>query len=308
MTSLAWLDRCLPGLSCLVVAASFLPLVIAWKRASGLALRGAVPWAFLAATLGIAAQVACFGSAPETGRPSAGHWAYLSSLATLATLISVLGARKPGGGAWSILMGLLMLVFLIPWLEGSGLAAGSGGLDRLRLDPPWAIFFVLLALAGVTNYLPTRYGPAAILVGLSLLAEMLALLPDVLAPRPRAFVWSIGPMLSALGALAALILSLGPRPERTRFDALWLWFRDGWGVVWALRVRERFQRAAESSGWPVHLSWNGLLSEAGTQASDVPEEALRTLSVLLKRFADPESLERAAREVRRPCPPPSAEG
>jgi hypothetical protein len=258
--------------------------------------------------LGLAAQLASFDTPSETGRPSAGHWAYLSSLATLATLISVLGARRPGGGAWSILMGLLMLVFLIPWLEGSGLANGSNGLDRLRLDPPWAIFFALLALAGVTNYLPTRYGPAAIPVGASLLAELLALLPDVLAPRSRAIVWSIGPMLGALGVFTAAIISIRPRPDRTRFDDLWLWFRDGWGVVWALRVRERFQRAAESSGWPIHLSWNGLQPADGTPLDDVPEDALRTLSGLLKRFADPESLGRATRRGRRPCPPPAAEG
>ena len=51
-------------------------------------------------------------------------------------LISVLNARTPGGGAWAILMALLVLVFLIPWLEGAGLRRAPIGLGRLRLDQP----------------------------------------------------------------------------------------------------------------------------------------------------------------------------
>ena len=67
------------------------------------------------------------------------------------------------------MMGLLVLVFLIPWLEG------RGGWDRLRLDSPWTLFYGLLVLAGVTNYLPTRYGPAAAWLGLALVVEYLGL-------------------------------------------------------------------------------------------------------------------------------------
>src|SRR5207245_6824908 len=106
-------------------------------------------------------EAAAWGEPTGTGRPLAGHLTYLAVLATLAALVSVLNARTPGGGAWAILMGLLVLVFLIPWLEGPGLVRDARGLGRLRLDAPWTLFYALLVLAGVTNYLPTRYGPTA---------------------------------------------------------------------------------------------------------------------------------------------------
>ena len=128
-------------------------------------MRGAVAWIVLAVVLGISAQLGAWNDPPSTGRVGAGYGAYLSVLATLAGLISVLNARAPGGGAWALLMALLILVFLIPWLEAPGMARGAGGLARLRLGSPWTIFYVLLVAAGVTNYMPTRYGAAARALG-----------------------------------------------------------------------------------------------------------------------------------------------
>ena len=57
-------------------------------------------------------------------------------------------------------MGILVLVLLIPWLEGPT-CSGRPAAWPLRLDAPWSLFYALLVIAGVTNYLPTRYGPAA---------------------------------------------------------------------------------------------------------------------------------------------------
>ena len=143
------------------LATTLWPLERARRAARGTALGAAVIWAGLAVGLGLVSQAVAWSESPASGRPLAGHGTYLATLATLAALISVLNARTPGGGAWAILMGLLVLVFLIPWLEGPGLARNARGLGRLRLDTPWTIFYVLLVVAGVTNYLPTRYGLAA---------------------------------------------------------------------------------------------------------------------------------------------------
>src|SRR5262249_39141232 len=151
------------------------PLIAAWRAAEGTALRPAVVWGFVAMALGVAAEGAALFEPAAGGRPAAGHLAYFCAPAVLAALISVLNARGPGGGAWGVLMALLVLVFLIPWLEGPGLGRAPGALARLRLDNPWTLFYGLLVLAGVTNYLPTRFGPAAAWLGLGLGLEYLGL-------------------------------------------------------------------------------------------------------------------------------------
>ncbi len=151
------------------------PVAHAWKAARGTALRPALGWALASIVVGLGAQVWAGVEPLESGRPGAGHLAYLSTLAMLSALISVLNARAPGGGAWGILMGLLVLVFLIPWLEGPGLLRDPAGLGRLRLSAPWTWFYGLLVVAGVTNFLPTRYALSAIGLAAGLVIELLGL-------------------------------------------------------------------------------------------------------------------------------------
>ena len=70
-------------------------------------------------------------------------------------------------------------------------------------------------------------------------------------------------------------------------ERLWFWFRDNWGVVWALRVLERFNRAAEVSRWPVRLTWFGLAplrGQEGDQPAPSPDELETTFRNLMRRF------------------------
>lgn len=282
----------LPGLLLALV-----PTLHAWKDAEGTALRASVVWAGIALGFGIATECAALLEPISTGRPSAGHLAYLCCLATLAGLISVLNARTPGGGAWAILMALLVVVFLIPWLEGSGLGRGANSLARLRLDNPWTIFFALLVFAGVTNYLPTRFGPAAAALAVGFLLEYLALTRIVASRVGLATVWTAFPWtLAVAGAL------VGDGAEKARIparglDTLWFWFRDRWGVVWGLRVMERFNRSAASLDWPVRLGWHGTEDATGKVIpgdSPASAEASAVLSSLLRRFATAERRARAS--------------
>lgn len=277
-----------------VLATTFWPLWRGWREARGTALGAAVVWAAAAVVLGILAQVFAWPVPLATGRPLAGYAAYVSALATLASLISVLNARRPGAGAWAILMGLLILVFLIPWLEAGGLRGSGRSLARLRLETPWTLFYGLLVLAGVTNYLPTRAAPAAFLAALAFGLEYLGLTRTDWAPAWRARIWSAGPWMLACAIWAADVCTRLRRPVlEPGLDRLWFWFRDRWGAVWALRMQERFNRSADLLGWPVRLSWFGLVPGPGIEAlpNGTPPEAVGALRGLLRRFADPNRID-----------------
>jgi hypothetical protein len=298
-----------PAVIALGLATTAWPLLRAWRGARGTALTSAVAWAGAAVVLGLASQVSAWFEPLATGRPLAGHLTYLSVLATLAALISVLNARTPGAGAWAILMGLLVLIFLIPWLQAPGLARNPHGLGRLRLDAPWTIFYGLVVLAGVTNYLPTRYGPAAAWLGLGFAVEYLGLRPNPVIPFSRGSLWSFFPWALAAAIWMADWRSRGIEPSRGGLDASWLWFRDHWGVVWALRVQERFNRTAEAQRWPFRLGWFGVVPDpaAVSGVPEAPASAEATFKTLLRRFASPGRIDQATAGPRRDICPSQAD-
>ena len=261
----------------------------------------------MATILGLASQAAACVEPIATGRPTAGHVTYLCVLASMAALISVLNARTPGAGAWAILMGLLVLIFLIPWLEAPGLARDPHGLGRLRLESPWTIFYGLVVAAGVTNYLPTRYGLAAAWLGLGFAIEFIGLSPNKVSLPHRGNLWSVFPWTLAAAIWSADWRSRRVEPSRGGLEGAWLWFRDHWGVVWALRVQERFNRSAEMQRWPIRLGWYGVQAVPAESASapEIPDDAAPTFRSLLRRFAGPARIdEAAAGPSRAPCQPP----
>ena len=209
-------------------------------------------------------------------------------LALLASLTSVLGARNPGGRVWAILMVLLVVVFLIPWLEAGGRLRRAQGLGQVQLDSPWTLFYGLLVLAGVTNFLPTRYGLAALSLGAGLVLEFLGLTRTGWTAEARAAVWPAVAWSLALGWWLAEWSNRRPSLGRNSLERLWLWFRDHWGVVWALRIQERFNRAAEVSRWPARLTWFGVVPTSPTTTTaapvELPAQAEAALRGLIRRF------------------------
>src|SRR5262249_47983070 len=247
-----------PGVLALILCSTAGPWHRAWRSTRGTALRPALIWVALALVLSVMAQFAALGEPMGTGRPWAGRLTYLAVLATLAALVSVLNARAPGGTVWAGLMVLLVVVLLIPWLEGPWRLRRAQGLAQLQLDAPWSIFYGLLVLIGLTNSLPTRFGAAAGWLALGFVLEYLGLTRGDWPAERRALLWS-----SASWTLAACLWTArfraGRAPAaRARLERLWFWFRDLWGVVWALRIQERFNRTAELKAWPVRLGWFGM--------------------------------------------------
>jgi hypothetical protein len=98
-------------------------------------------------------------------------------------------------------------------------------------------------------------------------------------------------VLLGTGAWTAWFLSR-PAPEPRRLTSAWLWLRDSWGAVWAIRFSERWNAAAQFYGWPVRLRWRGFdppnLSKNGDRSlGDAAEDQFR---ILLRRFADPDEV------------------
>jgi hypothetical protein len=246
------------------------PLSRAWLATRRTALFHAVLWGHAAWLAWGVTLVSSVGIHPDPA-------VYVALCLTACAGVAVFGARRPQVTAWNFVVLGLFAVMVLPLVETWLIGARS--LDWLRIT-----FLAVTLAVAVLNYLPTRIGPAAFLLGLGCAAELVA----VAAPTPL----PLGPEADAvrLCVLAAplaawLTVRLLPRDEPSELDRTWRDFRDRWGVVWAQRVREQFSRSAANAGWPVTLSWQGFVFRGETN-HPMQHEVAATLQALLKRFLD----------------------
>lgn len=253
------------------------PLWVAWRSTRGSTIRHALAWAWLAWAAWL-----WYGYA---GGPIP---AYAALTLTACAGIAVFGARRPGVVAWHFVVLGLLVVLWLPWAEGlvSGRDLHVGHLHQL--------FLCAILGFGLVNYLPTRTGAFAIglIPGCLLLAlrylwygdsfdQSSATLTEMIKQRFTARSIAIG--LSIANAGWAPFLMLRQPRKGSATDQLWARFRDRFGAVWALRLREQFNAAAQNAGWPVRLGWFGLVPKTDQPAP----EWHTTLVALQKRFNEP---------------------
>jgi hypothetical protein len=213
---------------------------------------------------------------------------YAAGVLALCPGIAVLGARRPGAGVWNGFV-LVPLVAVLGWPALTFWSSGPAP-QRLLLEAPALIGFLLVLGMGAGNYAGTRYAHSA---GLLALAECLLLAPVAAATA----TWFPAPQVPRLWAtlclsLAVVVASLQARrtrPATTGFDRVWLDFRDTFGIVWARRVQERINERAATEGWPVALHSAGFAWTAGTDDATRAQTSPRiehTLRWLLRRFVD----------------------
>lgn len=244
------------------------PLSRAWLAARGTALFHAVLWAHLA-------WLAWGATLIDRGEMHPDPAVYVALCTTACAGVAVFGARRPQVTAWNFVVLGLLAVMVLPLIETWLIGARS--LDWLRIT-----FLAITLAVSVLNYLPTRFGVAAFLVGLACAAELVAVAaPMALPSGPEAD--AVRSCFFAAPLLAWLTVRLLPRDGLNELDRTWRDFRDCWGVVWAQRVREQFNRAAANAGWRVHLSWQGFVFRADVH-DPIRDEVAQTLQSLLKRF------------------------
>ena len=260
----------------LIFVSGFYPIAYAARSNRKTTLLHAIVWALISWFFWSTANVlTAFQREPESS---------LVSLLALAlsgcASVAVLGARRPGVGAWNFVIIALFLVMGFLWVEGM-MAGNDAILRNVR-----TILFASTVTIGVLNYLPTRLAPAALMLAIGCGLEMVMItgsesLQEKLEPaRP------IGRLALASVPWIGFARMRWRPPARSEFDRVWLDFRDHYGLVWAQRLREQFNASATHADWPVVLRWTGLRFIPGTRPPDQQDQEamLDNLRALMKRF------------------------
>ena len=240
MTPSAW------GL--LAVYCCNLPLLVHfWKANRHTSLNHAIFWAGFA-------WIAWILTVPlEPPGSGAGVYVYLALALTGCASIAILGDRRPGVTMWNAVVAALLLMELSPWGEAA-IRQNDIRLDGLRL----AMLAGAIAI-GVMNYLPTRAGLGALLIGFGCACEWLRFMKAEEGIH-EAWDWMGRCALAAAPGTVILCQKLMQRQDTGEFDRCWIGFRERFGVVWGQRLREQFNQAARHANWQVLLTWQGLLA------------------------------------------------
>ncbi len=122
------------------------------------------------------------GFAPPKMPPCESLGRYLALSLTCCAGVAVLGARRPGVGAWNFVVVGLLAVLLLPVAQGLG---------QPRLHTVHLLFLGLALGVIVLNYLPTRFGLSAGLLAFGWAVEFIPLTYPELPEQPVHPAWMI---------------------------------------------------------------------------------------------------------------------
>jgi hypothetical protein len=213
-------------------------------------------------------------------------WHYLrysAAVLVIAPTLAQLGAKSPQNAAWQFIVLTLVAVLLLPVLQG-----WAYGDERPSIHGLFRWLLLAHVFLGVGNYLFTRYGIAALLLGIGELLLIAEYLP--IGARPESLAREVGGLALLTAAIVAAFAAaaFGSR-KAASVERIWSDFRDAFGAVWTLRIAERLNASAQSHAWPVEFSWRGVAvkSGGGNLASLAPalrHRIERELRSYLRRF------------------------
>lgn len=279
------------ALLCLV---ALVPLALAWRTVRETTLVSAWRWS-LAALLALAGAAALAPLLQSEHSASVDAVWFAAAALTFCPVVSVLGSKRPQHKAWNFVVLSLWAVVAQPAFEMLLLARG----ETLAVSDARGWFLWLLVALTPINYLATHYWLASLAVAAGQTLLLQAHLPLLGLRAP----WSptLGVLCIAAGGLAAVFAGRKPIDAVNAIDALWIHFRNSFGLLWALRVQERVNAFTNQQDLPCTLTWRGLRDrERGEPIANLPEADERllrqTLSGLLRRFVSPAWMEKQVRE------------
>jgi hypothetical protein len=247
-----------------VIISALYPLMTALRANLSTSLACAIGWAILA-WLG---WLLCLWS-------DSSLLTYMALALTGCAGVAVLGARWPGASAWNFVCAGLLAVLLVPLAEARVLDT------PMRLGHMRTIFLTSLLGITVVNFLLTRLAGGAALLALGSALALSRLEDGRAIDAPVVWCVAGAPWAAWLGVR---IGSLSTLPA----ERAWQRFRDRFGLIWALRLREQFNRTAVNAHRNVELRWSGLRTRDGTPPdADTSAFALETVAALTKRFGLP---------------------
>lgn len=209
--------------------------------------------------------------------------------------MAVLGARRPGIGAWNFFV-VLPMVVVLHWPAVSQVAAGSFD-STFELPTPMMLGVILVIIMGLGNYFGTRFTLPVILVaaGLCLVLRTLSQ-PDT---SRSSDLGQIIPIASLLLSAAAGLFVYRSRSMRApiepegdldaRVNRMWIDFQEVFGIVWAKRVMDRLNQFAQREKWAARFDLPGL--EPMEPNGRISEAAVGRIRWVMRRFADPDWLD-----------------
>lgn len=208
-------------------------------------------------------------------------WRYAAAATTLAPGMALLGAKRPQELMWQLATVSLLGIAWIPVMIS--LVVRPGQALHLPTFLPWVLTATLLYV--VVNYLPTRFGAAALVTGIGQ-SLLLSNAWPIYAQDGGALLAAIGAALISGGIWLAYLDPWRGKNLPHDADRRWLDFRDAYGLAWALRVAERVNQSAERFDWGVSLEWDGFApaDEQREPSEHAWREADLGLRSLLKRF------------------------
>ncbi len=223
---------------------------------------------------------------------------YIAAILLLTPFVSILGARRPTNKFWSYFIVLPMIFvlgfpILVNWM-------GGAMDDDFSIQSPVLIGFLFVLMMGVGNYFGTQLTFPAMLAGCSVILIVVPLTTTVPGPVPVcAMTFPVAVAMHGLSIIWAY-WSFRKRSNTetdSPYNQLWFNFQNLFGIVWAKRVAEQINQAAESKQWQVRLELHGLVWQQTELTTEQKTETINELDKHLRwallRFVEDEWIERS---------------